>query len=303
MAEMIGKISGRVPVQLSPDARLDDQLNLSSLDRVELLSALEDRYQIDLSETSFANASTVGDVEKMLLGDVPVQKHQHYPRWAQRWPVTWIRLAGHYLLMRPIVYVMARPTVEGLANLRGVRGPVLVVCNHLSDVDIGLVKFALPVALRHRVAVATGGEELEALRSPSAEFGFFRRGYNRLKWALAVALLNLFPLPREAGFRESFAFAGESVDRGYSILVFPEGRHAQDGKLLPFRSGVGLLVNNLHLPIVPMRIDGLFEAMQTGRRFAPAGKIKVKIGQPATFESGTDPRVIAAELEKIVAEL
>ena len=54
-----------------------------------------------------------------------------------------------------------------------------------------------------------------------------------------MSLLNLFPLPREAGFRESFAFAGESVDRGYSILVFPEGRHTTDGKIGPFRAGVG----------------------------------------------------------------
>ena len=61
-------------------------------------------------------------------------------------------------------------------------------------------------------------------------------------------MLNLFPLPREAGFRESFAYAGESVDRGYSLLVFPEGRHTTDGKMLPFRAGIGLLANNLQIP-------------------------------------------------------
>ena len=86
-----------------------------------------------------------------------------------------------------------------------------------------------------------------------------------MKWALAVSLLNLFPLPREAGFRESFAYAGESVDRGYSVLVFPEGRHTTDGKMLPFRAGIGLLANNLRIPIVPMRIDGLFEVKQAGK--------------------------------------
>ena len=90
------------------------------------------------------------------------------------------------------------------------------------------------------------------------------RVYDRLKWALGVSLLNLFPLPREAGFRESFAYAGESVDRGYSVLVFPEGRHTTDGKMLPFRAGIGLLANNLQIPIVPVRIDGIVRA-QAGR--------------------------------------
>ena len=68
-----------------------------------------------------------------------------------------------------------------------------------------------------------------ALRRPAESL--LGRAYDRVKWILGVSLLNLFPLPREAGFRESFAFAGESVDRGYSILVFPEGRHTTDGKI------------------------------------------------------------------------
>lgn len=124
-----------------------------------------------------------------------------------------------------------------------------------------------------------------------------------MKWVLAVSLLNLFPLPREAGFRESFAFAGETVDRGYSILVFPEGRHTTDGKMLPFRAGIGLLANNLGLPIVPMRIDGLFELKQAGKKLARPGKISIKIGPPVRFEAGKDPREIARELQKIVEDL
>ena len=63
--------------------------------------------------------------------------------------------------------------------------------------------------------------------------------YDRVQWILGVSLLNLFPLPREAGFRRSFAYAGEAVDRGYSVLVFPEGRHTTDGKMNPFRAGSG----------------------------------------------------------------
>jgi long-chain acyl-CoA synthetase len=129
------------------------------------------------------------------------------------------------------------------------------------------------------------------------------RAYDRVKWTLGVALLNLFPLPREAGFRESFAYAGESVDRGYSVLVFPEGRHTTTGKLLPFRAGIGLLANNLQIPIVPMRIDGLFEVKQAGKHFARPGEVKVKIGAPVRFAPGSDPEWIARELQKMVEQL
>jgi long-chain acyl-CoA synthetase len=124
-----------------------------------------------------------------------------------------------------------------------------------------------------------------------------------VKWSLGVSLLNLFPLPREAGFRRSFAYAGEAVDRGYSILVFPEGRHTTDGKLLPFRSGIGLLAQNLGIPVLPMRIDGLFEYKQAGRKFAAPWKITVRIGTPVTFSPDTDAAAVAVELQRKVADL
>jgi long-chain acyl-CoA synthetase len=269
---------------------------------VELLSALEDRYQIDLSETRFANVTTVGELEHMLHGKLPQRTPHHYPRWVQRWPVTWIRLAVHYLLLRPAVFLLGWPHVDGRQNLRRVNGPVLVICNHIGDVDPGFVLTALPARLRHKLAIATGGEALEILRTPPGTRGIFRRAYDRVKWILGVSLLNLFPLPREAGFRESFDYAGESVDRGYSILVFPEGRHTTDGKMLPFRTGIGLLANNLQIPIVPMRIDGLYEVKQARKKFARPGQIKVKIGAPVKLAEH-DPEQIAKELHRIVERL
>jgi long-chain acyl-CoA synthetase len=303
LAELIGGITGRVPASLASSANLESDLNLSSLDRVELLSALEDRYQIDLTETPFAAVRTVGDLERMLQGIVPARCHYHYPGWALRWPVTWIRLCVHYLLLRPAVFLLGWPRVEGRGNLRGEPGPVLVICNHIGDVDPGFVLTALPAHLRHKLAVATGGEALEVLRTPPPVRRFIARAYDRVRWALGVSLLNLFPLPREAGFRESFTYAGECVDRGYNLLVFPEGRHTTEGTLQPFRAGIGLLANRLQVPIVPMRINGLFERKQAGWKFAWPGQIRVKIGLPVKFPPDSDPESIARELQKKVAEL
>jgi long-chain acyl-CoA synthetase len=227
----------------------------------------------------------------------------HYPRWVQRWPVTWIRLLTHYLLLRPAVFLLGWPRVEGRENLHDVRGPVLVICNHIGDVDVGFVLTALPAHLRHRLATATGGEALESLRTPPLTRHFFGRIYDRLKWLAGVSLLNLFPLPREVGFRESFAYAGELVDRGCSVLVFPEGHHTTDGKMLPFRAGIGLLANNLQIPIVPMRIDGLFEVKQAGKKFAKPYAVRVKIGKPVRFDQATGPSEIARQLHEKVEKL
>jgi long-chain acyl-CoA synthetase len=303
VAELIGRITGRSVRGLNTDAALDSDLGLSSLDRVELISALEDRYQVDLSETRFSAARTVGDVERMLSGEMRVRAEYHYPRWVLRWPVTWARLLVHYLLGKPAMILRGWPRIEGRENLRGWSGPMLVVCNHITDVDFAFVQAALPARLGNRIATATRGEDLEALHTPAASRGFFGKIYDRTGWALGVSMLNLFPLPREAGFRQSFGYAGEAVDRGYSVLVFPEGRHTVNGKMNPFRSGIGLLTNNLGIPVLPMRIRGLFEVKQAGKKFAPPWTISVRIGQPMKFPAGTAPERIAQELQRAVEAL
>ena len=308
LVDLIARVVGRPVSRLQTNSNLDADLGLSSLDRVELMGALEDRYQVDLSETRFSAARTIGDLERMLrhgssqeAAEEAQQKAvYHYPRWTLRWPTTWLRFLVHYLLLRPSIVLLGWPRIEGRENLRGVTGPLLVVCNHIADVDFAFVQTALPARFRHRMATATRGEDLEALRTPAPSRGFLASLYDRMLWFLGVSLLNLFPLPREAGFRQSFAYAGEAVDRGYSVLVFPEGRHTVDGNIHSFRAGVGLLATNLSVPVLPMRILGLFEVKRAGKRLAAPWRIRVHIGQPMKFEPGTDPAQIAAALQKAV---
>ena len=71
----------------------------------------------------------------------------------------------------------------------------------------------------------------------------------------------------------------------------------------PFRVGIGLLANNLGIDIVSIRIDGLFELKQAGKKFARPGQVRVKIGAPIQFAPGSDPEWIRRELQKKVAEL
>lgn len=303
LVEFVARTLGQAPEKVSSQADLEKDLQLSSVDRVELLSAIEDRFQVDLNESRFAAATTLGQLEEMLRQPSAARSDYRYPRWAQCWPVTWIRLAAYYLLSWPATALLGYPRMRGRENLRGVRGPVLVVSNHVTMVDVGYVLAALPGRFRHRLAVAMLGELLRTMRHPPAEMGFFRRWVEKLSYALVVALFNVFPLPQQSGFRESFAFAGESMDRGYSVLVFPEGERTPDGKLGPFRAGVGLLAEGLGVPVVPLRMGGLFELKQAGKRMTRPGKVKVSIGGPVRYEPGTAPEEIARDLRERVQAL
>src|SRR5262249_14789706 len=164
--------------------------------------------------------------------------------WPQRWPITWIRLAVYYFLGWPATYLLAAPRIRGREHLRGLRGPVLVVCNHVTAIDIAWVLAALPARLRNHLATAMGGERLSSMRSPAESIPGFQGFMERLRYFLVTSLFNVFPLPRQSRFLESFQFAGDLVDRGWSILVFPEGR-TTDGSMQPFRGGIGLLASKL----------------------------------------------------------
>jgi long-chain acyl-CoA synthetase len=303
LADLISRITGRATGKLSAEANLSADLQLSSIERVELLGALEDRYQVDINETRFTEATTIGELEQMLRQPVPARSDYRYPRWTQSWPVAALRFAVYYLLSWPATILMARPAIRGREALRGLNGPLLIISNHITQVDVGFILLALPPRLRHRLAVAMLGEMLRAMRNPPESIGIVKCLVERLSYFLVVALFNVFPLPQQTGFRESFAFAGECADRGYSILVFPEGRRTQDGKLSPFRAGIGMLAKNLDLPVVPIRIDGLFEMKQKGKKLARPGSVRVTIGSPMRFASTADPEQIAAILEKSIGEL
>jgi long-chain acyl-CoA synthetase len=285
---------------------LEEELNLSSLDRVELLSALEQKFHVELSETAFAEAKTVAEVERLVRQPAAHRAEYVYPRWTQREPIRCLRLAVYYGLVWPATQILGHPRIVGREHLRDLRGPLLVVSNHVTRrADIGLILAALPLRFRHRLAIAMGGESLQKMRRPPREWFFAKRWAYQLGYWLVTMLFNVFPLPRFSGFRESFRFAGESVDRGYSVLVFPEGEvnNSEDGRMAAFQSGIGLLAENLRIPIVPMRLDGVWQMKRERRRLAHVGEITVHIGAPVTFPLGMLPDEIARHLESLVQSL
>ena len=284
---VISRIARVGPEALNESANLASDLKLDSLGRVELLSALEDQYQIELDEAAITEATTIADIEQIVSRGKSQAVAYPYPRWAMRFPVPWIRFVIYHVFLLPLTLIMCRVRAIGVERFAKVKPPVLLISNHVTDVDAGLIISALPWRWRYRMAIAMAGEILREWRLNA-----------KVKYALGAALFNVFSLPRQSGFRQSFAYAGEAVDRGYSILIFPEGTETTDGRVQPFKAGIGLLVSELKVPVVPIMLRGLFEVKKRGQRFVKPGTVSVTFGEPITF-TGETAAEITSELDKI----
>ena len=300
---VISRIAGPQAALLDLSASLVDDLKLDSLGRVELLSALEDKYQIELDEAAITEATTIADVERIVrLGKSDAVAYP-YPGWAMRFPMTWIRPVVYHLFLFPLTLIMCRVRVIGAERIANVKGPALLISNHVTDVDAPLILSALPVRWRLRLAIAMSGERLREWRYPPATTGWFEASKLKVMYALAAGLFNVFSLPRQSGFRQSFTYAGEAMDRGHSVLIFPEGTETKDGEMQPFRTGIGLLSSELKVPVIPIMLRGLFELKQKRQFFVRPGRVSVTFGEPIEFPAEADPAEITKELESRVKSL
>lgn len=304
--EEASRLTGHNAVIRDKPLNLTTDLKLDSLGRIELLSALEERYQIEIDEAAFTGATTVDDVERLVLGEARQTVAPYpYPNWSRRFPITWLRVLLFYTIILPITLVMSRMTVKGKGHLRDEHGPVLFIANHVTLADHALVLAALPFRLRHRLAIAMEGEHLRNWLHPLPGTGWLMRLRQLAQYVLVTTFFHVFPLPKQSGFRRAFAYAGECVDRGESVLVFPEGMRAPRGQMhmSEFRAGIGVLAKELNIPVVPVKLNGLYELKRRKQYFAPPGMVSVVFGEPVKYDPQIDPTAIAEDLQRRIDTL
>jgi long-chain acyl-CoA synthetase len=258
------------------------------------------------SETGDRMTSGTWD-SKSLPQVQPSQRNYIYPHWPWRAPFTWIRNAFLELVARPLVLFLANPRVDRPADLaQQIREPILIIANHVTAYDGPLIQYALPGSLRRHIAAAMSGEMLDDFRHfRNPEWPPGKRGlypFGPLAWLLVTGLFNVFPLPRLRDFQRSFAHAGHALDRGYNVLVFPEGTRSAAGQLAPFRPGIGLLVRQAHTTVLPVALRGLGELKARGGWFR-SGKLAVRVGTPIRFAPEATEAEITARLHDKVQEL
>ena len=330
---LIGEIA-REPVRRdSGERRLTEDLHLDSLGRVQLQAGLAEHFGVEIDDAEMASIATlaslrerVGDLQTGVqtgrsvegtgsgLTPLPVsidvsRAATRYVRWPWSAPVRWLRAMFTEAVLRPLVWALAAPHIEAAprvepaAGLATLSGPVLFVANHVNTFDLPLLLYALPRDRRRRLATAMSAEVLGDLRAGRGQGGLWRNLGARAAYWLLLALFNVFPLPRLRGFRQSFAHAGEALDRGYSVLVFPEGRRSGTGVLQPFRPGIGLLVQASGVPVVPLSLGGVGSAQRGDRGWFRNGRVVIRFGTPLRFAGNEPPEEITAILQNAVQNL
>ena len=291
---ILSRLAGPRPVR--PEDTLGG-LGLDSLDRIELLSAIEQELGVELEETAVTERTTAGELAG-LTKEGPGVPAVLEPLWPFSPPAELFRrLLGW--LPRAVLLAVARPACAGAENLKGLDGPILLVANHQSAWDGGLIHHYLPPRLRRCVMPAL---------TDFYGYGEPRSLLQRLALRAVGHFISLFyrayPFGPGVGTERSFEFTGRLADRGYSILIFPEGGRTPDGAVHPFFAGVGVLATTLGLPVVPVRIEGMHELLPYPRYVVPRrwGGGKVAFGSPLVFDGGNAEEA-ARTLQKAVEEL
>ncbi len=278
------------PSTVALTARLSSDLDLDSLQRVELLGVIEEETGVFVDDDALEPDTTVGE----LIALVEAARNARRDEKAWKWPLSpVVRAVGltiHVLLIYPFVHLFYRVRVTGLEQLKPDDGPYLLTPNHCLHLDNGIILTRLPLALRWKLSVAAAADTI---------YG------NPIQGILASVLANAFPLQREGGVRKSLELLGSRLDKGYNVLIYPEGKLTVGGPLQPFMGGAGLIAVEGGTPIVPVKLRIHSMSIIDRRRFpAPLrGDVELVVGEPIWFDSTMDHAAATTRLEAAVAAL
>jgi long-chain acyl-CoA synthetase len=188
-----------------------------------------------------------------------------------------------------------KPEFHGKANIPS-HVHFLVVANHASHLDMGLVKMALGESGKNLVALA------------AADYFFD----NKVKRTFFENFTNLVPMERKGSLRKSLEWAFHLLEQGYNVLIFPEGTRSRQGTIQPFQRGLGHLVLRARVGVLPLYLS-TYEALPPGAWYPQSRDVSARIGPFLPFEmlsraaSGLPrsdaERVVTALVQRVVENL
>ncbi len=272
LLEIIASVSNRPIDEVSINSRLGD-LGFDSLMFVELATAVENAGG---SLTTPERLNEVQDVRE-LLTVVNRQASQTAQRETARLRLEsekrddeihvpeFLRAIGNKtvdLAQRALYERLLRTKYEGQTNIP-YHTNFIVAANHSSHLDMGLVKMALADAGRDLVALA------------AADY-FFDTRYKR---AYMENFTNLVPMERTGSLRQSLRHARSFLDRGYNALIFPEGTRSMTGQMADFKPVIGYLALASRAGILPIYLQGTYEAFPKGSSILKSRDVGARIGR------------------------
>ncbi len=282
---LIAEVAGVSPALIRPDASLGETLEMDSLKRVELLSAIEEELGVYVDETQVGAGTTVRQLEALVRADSRTSQIA-FPRWGMS---PWCRLLRgliQRLIIFPAMAMAYKTTVTGADNVQ-VNGPVIVAANHTIHLDNGIILRSMPASLRRRLAIAASDHM-----------------WSNPVRSLTIPLLgNGFPFSREGNVRRSLENIGRIVDGGWSVLIYPEGELTGTGPLRPFLGGTGLICVGGRIPVVPLRVKVRRTGFPAYFPLLRRGDVEVCFGRPLRFGPDVSYREATAAIEGAVRAL
>jgi long-chain acyl-CoA synthetase len=304
---LVASVAGVAEAAAGPEATLSTDLNMDSLARIELLSVIEEEMGAFIDDGDMDPDISVGQLTAMVAAARDAKHDTGIFGWPLNPLVRAIGIGFQALFMLPYFSLIYRVRVTGLERLRGLEGPVLFTPNHHLHNDAGIILTRFPLGWRWRLSVAAAADDI---------FGNPIRGFG------SAIIGNAFPLAREGAIRRSLELLGARLDRGFSILVFPEGKLTVGGPLQPFKAGTGLVAVEGATPVVPMRLkvnrmsrldlrrgereSGIVAGDDdngTRTTYPWRGEVELVFGDPIHFAWDTDHQVATDRVEQAVAAL
>ena len=295
LLEIIRSVSKAPLSEIKPAAALGMDLHIDSLSRVELASIIEEVMGVEVDEAHVTDRTTIAELEELIASQKKTTDSQ-----IRNWPLSswavFLRRLLQAFFFRPLARYYIRMRVMGKEKFARINHPFLLIANHSSHLDALMLTLALPWRVRRRLTVAAAADIFDEWDSNNASFK--EKFIRKTATAIAILGLNIFPFQRYSGIKKSLEYAGRSMDKGWSLMIFPEGKLSLDGNMSEFKSGVGLLVKEMAVPVVPAKILGLYEIMNHRFRWPQKkGEVTVRFGDPITFSPGATYDEIARRLE------
>lgn len=207
-------------------------------------------------------------------------------RWALSPWARWFRRLTHGWFVARHVRRYCRPlSVQGLEHLAPLKGPAIFVANHTSHFDAYLITTILPSRWRQRAAMAAAADR------------WYERKKLRAAWFSLI--LNIYPIQRGGG-HSALDYSHRLLERGWSLIIFPEGTRAKKGHLEAFKYGVAILALGHDVPVVPVHLNGVANLLPPGERRLRPDSVEVRVGSPLLFEHGTSIPEATARLQQVV---
>lgn len=280
--------------QITLTKKLVADLKMDSLERVELVANIEEISGITLDEAEIGEITTVGDIVRRVKAQAGKTEKHKFRTWPLSPSVLFLRKILQYLILIPVVNYFLKREVKGLENLTNLKLPVVFCANHTSTIDPVAVVTSLPTKIREKLAIAAASDAI-----------YETKKYQKYK-NLLILIFNIFPFARVGQIKSSLEYTARLLDRGFSILVFPEGKVSESGKLQKFKSGVGYLAVELAVPIVPVKIEGTRKVVPPGVEF-PAwpkkGRVQIVFGKPLIFPTESSYIEATEKIEKAISSL